>query len=354
MRRAPPIRKLGIIERGIPALSLYALGLGSLAAGLTQVAAALDVYYGYRLEVGLALLSLMAMNVVLAALAAAKASRRRGYCPPSAAFRFVHLAVAVHAAIALPSLLPALRTLLDGYILPFMFWTSISGAALALAMLNGTRRDARFAALGAVVSLAVFGCAVRYAPDIYGWDLRPLGWYAILASSIPVLAFLAVFLRRAPIFSESRLRRRALTAALFAALACATVLHMAANPADRFSANLRAALDGGASEVDFSDLTDFEWDTVEIYVPYTFVDSLSPSARESADAVSMSRLEFNRSIDFVVFLKDEEVVHFEIARRDNHEFAYFPDRPRPWALRREDAVFTVSRGESRHALTPRR
>ena len=155
-------------------------------------------------------------------------------------------------------------------------WTSLAGAAMILALLNGLRWDARFAALGAVASVATFGCAIGYAPTIYGWDLQPMGWYAILASAIPALAFLALFLRRAPAFSESHWRRRLMAAALFIALACAVALHMAANPADRFAANLNDALDSGASKIRFSDLTDFEWDTVEIYIPYTFDENLSP------------------------------------------------------------------------------
>ena len=349
-----------LIDRAIPnGLSLYALGLGLLAAGLAQFVASTDAYYGYRIDIGLALLALMFANCALAAVAIANALRRssslasllRSDRPPNMAIRFIHFAAAAHAALVLTFLLPLLQTLLDGYAVPFLSWTSLAGAAMILALLNRSRWDARFAILGAVVSLATFGCAVGFAPAIYGWDLQPMGWYAILVSSIPALAFLALFLRRAPIFSASRWRRGGMAAALFAALVCAVGLHMAANPADKFAANLNDALDGGASEIRFSDLTDFEWDTVEIYIPYTFDENLSPEARASADIVSRSHLGFNNRVDFMAFLKDEEIVYYEAVWHDKHTFDYPPhDQPYPWTLRREDAVFTVYRGVKRHTL----
>ena len=358
--RAARIYSYNLVDRIAPnGLSLYILGAGLLAAGLGQFVASTDAYYGYRLETGFALLALMLANGALAAViivnalrrSSALTSRLRSCSPPNAAFRFIHFAAAVHAALVLAFLLPLLETLLDPYALPFLSWTTLAGAALILALLNGLRWDARFALAGAVVSIAGFGCAVWYAPAIYGWDLRPMGWYAILVSAIPVLAFLVIFLRRAPVFAESRWRRRGMAAALFIALACAVALHMAANPADRFSANLNEALAGGASEIRFSDLTDFEWDTVEIYIPYTSNDTLSPAARERADVVSRSGLRFNEFIDFMVFLKDGEIVYYEAVEHDNHTFDYPPyGHPYPWTLRREDAVFTVHRGGMRHEL----
>ena len=363
--RAAWIYAYNLIDRVIPnGLSLYTLGAGLLAAAMAFVAMA------SRSPDILLTLALLLANLTSAALAAvamanalrrssALAARMRGDRPPTAAFRFFHVAVAACAALVLALLLPALQALLnsgmDGMFVVILLpltWTSLAGAAVILALLNRLRWDARFAALGAVASVATFGCAVGYAPTIYGWDLQPMGWYAILVSAIPALAFLALFLRRAPVFSASRWRRWGLAAALFAALVCAMGLHMAANPADRFAANLNEALDGGASEIRFSELTDFEWDTVEIYIPYTFDDDLSPEARESADIVSRSYLGFNSRVDFMAFLKDEDVVYYETVWHDKHTFDYpHPDdQPYPWTLRREDAVFTVNSGVKRHTL----
>ena len=90
-------------------------------------------------------------------------------------------------------------------------------------------------------------------------------------------------------------------------------------------------------------MTDFQWDAVEIYLPYTFNESLSPAAREGTDIVSRSHLGFNSAIDFVVFMKDGEAVYGEIMRRDNYKFKYMSERPHPWSVPREDAVFRVER-----------
>ena len=54
------------------------------------------------------------------------------------------------------------------------------------------------------------------------------------------------------------------------------------------------------------------------------------------------RLGFNSRIGFVEFLKDEEVVHYEVAPRDVHKFDYSPNQSYPWALRSEYALFTMS------------
>ena len=345
------------IDRADPnGLSLYTLGAGLLAAGLAQIPMA----FGYA-DVPLALALLLAGlgNTALAAVAIANALRRssalaarlRGDRPPTAAFRFFHVAVAVCAAALLPSLLPTLQAMLNGDDGPFielvllLTWTPLSGAALILALINRLRWDARFAALGAVVSAAVFGCAVGFAPTIYGWDLQPMGWYAILVSSIPALAFLALFLRRAAVFFASRWRRRGMAAALFVALACALGLQMEFNPFERFTPNLRAELDSGAPEIRFSDLTDFEWDAVEIYDPYDVEEYISPTARAGTDMISRSYFGVNGHHDFLVFLKDGEVVHYEVVWREDYSIIY-PEDPSVWSVKSEDAIFEVERRPS--------
>ena len=348
--RAAWIYAYNLIDRIVPnGLSLYTLGAGLLAAGLAQFVASTNAYYGYRIEAGLALLALMSANCALAAVAIVNALRRssalasllRSGGPPNMAIRFIHFAAAAHAALVLTFLLPLLQTLLDGYAMPFLSWTSLAGAAMILALLNRLRWDARFAVLGAAVSVAGFGCAVGFAPTIYGWDLQPMGWYAILVSAIPALAFLALFLRRAPAFSESHWRRGGLAVALFIALACALGFQMASNPNNEFGESLRSALNGRPSEMRFSDLTDFEWDTVEIYGAYTYPKQISPAAREGADIISLSHFWIYERLKFAAFLRDGEVVYYEAVWTDGYSFHFPPGSRNPAVLKPEDAVFIV-------------
>ena len=343
----------GVIPNG---LSLYLLGAGLLAAGLAQVAMA----FGYpNALLAIALLLAGLGNTALAAVATVNALRRssalaarmRGDRPPTVAFRFLHVAVAAGAAAVLTSLLPTLQALLDGDDGPFiellllLTWTPLAGAALVLALLSGLRRDARFdAVLGAVVSAAVFGCAVGFAPTIYGRDLQPMGWYAILVSFIPVLGFLAVFLRRAPVFSASRWRRGGMAAALFIALACALGFQMASNPNNEFSESLLTALASRPSEIRFSDLTGFEWDTVEIYGAYTYPKQISPAARGGADIISLSHFGVDDGLDLMVFLRDGEVVYCEAVWADGYSLRFPPGSRNPTVLKAEDAVFVVEYG----------
>ena len=349
--RAAWIFTYNLIDRLIPnGLSLYTLGAGLLAASLALA----PMVFGSPNHLLMPALMLAGLaNIAPAAVAmmnalrrsSALASRMRGDRPPIAAVRLFHVAVAAHAALVLALLLPALQTVLerDGGALIWialpLIWTPLAGAAMILALLNRLRWDARFAALGAVVSIAAFGCAVGYAPAIYGWDLRPLGWYAILVTAIPSLAFLTVFLRRAPIFSASRWRRRGLAAALFIALACALGFQMASNPNNEFSESLRTALNGRPSEIRFSDLTGFEWDAVEIYGAYTYQKQISPAAREGADIISLSHFWIYERLKFAAFLRDGEVVYYEAFWTDGYSLHFPPGSRNPIVLKPEDAVF---------------
>ena len=254
---------------------------------------------------------------------------------------FIHISVLVRSAAICVNLT---ETIEGGFFTPGVVWTSLASSTSLLAILNGLRWNARQAALGAAASVLAFGCAVWYAPAIYGRDLRPMGWYAILASAIPVLAFLALSLRRAPIFSESRWLRLGTAVALFAALAGAVWFHMADNPPDvAFSENLQAALSARPSQIRFAELTDFEWDAVELYNSYTFREKFSPLALESVDIVSRSHLGHNEVGDLAVFLKDGEVVYYEMVWDDGHAFV---SSGSPAVLTPENAVFNVEYRDS--------
>ena len=351
--RAAWIYAYNLIDRVIPnGLSLYTLGAGLLAASLALAPMAFGspnhLLMPALMLAGLASAAPAAVAMMNALRrSSALAARMRGDRPPIAAFRFFHVAVAAHAALVLALLLPALRAVLerDGGALIWialpLIWTPLAGAAMILALLNRLRRDARFAILGAVVSIAAFGCAVGYAPTIYGRDLRPLGWYAILITAIPALAFLALFLRRAPVFSESRWRRGGLAAALFIALACALGFQMASNPNNEFGESLQSALTGRPSQIKLSELTDFEWDTVEIYGAYTYQKQISPAAREGADIISLSHFWIYERLKFAAFLRDGEVVYYEAFWTDGYSFHFPPGSRNPVVLKPEDAVFIV-------------
>ena len=337
----------------IPALGLLrALGIGLLVVAQAQILLAspfsnfagsdawdftLFVFAAMFASVGASLLS-----VLLMAIAIWEMLRRP--TPPAAnegrldkEFRFIHAAVLAHAAIVLATLQASLS---GGLMPPEVFWTSLAGAPTVLAMLNGARWDARLALVGASASAATFGCAVLFAPIIYGRDLRPFGWYAILVEAIPVLAFLIVFLRRAPPFRR-RLLRYGFAGALFIALVGAVGFQMAANPGDEFGERLRAALDARPSQIRFSDLTGFEWDAAEVYGAYSGARGFSPAAREGADIISRTYIGGDISADLIVFVKDGEAVHYELVWHDGHWFRFPSALGNPVVLNSEEAVFGV-------------
>ena len=135
-----------------------------LAAGLALALTALGFLDIIPLQLTLAGFG----NTALAAVATLNALRRSSALAtrqPAGAFRFIHIAVAAHAALVLALLMPALGAPLDDdgaltlYSLP-LIWTPAAGGALILALLNGLRWDARLALAGAAASITVFGCAV--------------------------------------------------------------------------------------------------------------------------------------------------------------------------------------------------
>ncbi len=332
---------------------LRILGVGLLAAASMHaaiVAPFLNDHAGYYLAELFVIYLLILANLGNGALAAAvaiessrrplSASNKAGATLKSA--RFIHAAVAVCAAISLPTFLAAAgEAWSPSDIFATATWTSLAGAALVLALMSATIWNIRHAVLGAVVSVAVFGCAVGYAPTIYGWDLRPLGWYAILASAIPVLAFLVVFLRRASVFRQFQWLRLGMAAALFAALACAVGFHMAANPDDAFGESLQTALSARPEQIRFSELADFEWDTVEIYGSHAYRKFISPIALEGTDIISRSYFGYNEVGDLAVFIKNGAVVYYEMVWHNRHGFRFHPGAQSPAVLTPQDAVFNV-------------
>ena len=262
--------------------------------------------------------------------------------------RFVQAALFIHISVLVRSvaICANLTETMEGgfFTLPAVIWTSLASLTSLLALLSWLNWNARHAALGAAASVLVFGCAVWYAPAIYGWDLRPMGRYAILATAVPVLAFLALFLRSAPIFSKSRWLRIGTAIALFAALAYAVGAHMADNPPDvAFSDRLQAALSARTNPIRFSELTDFEWDALEMYNSYTQRYVFSALALEGTDVVSRSYLGHNEVGDLTVFIKDGEVVYYEMVWDDGHAFV---SSGSPVVLTPEDAVFNVEYRDS--------
>ena len=257
---------------------------------------------------------------------------------------FIHVSVLIHSVAVSVNLLAIME---GGIYTPLTVWPSLASAALVLAFLNGLKWSAVHAAMGAAASAVAFGCAVWYAPDIYGWDLQPLGRYAILTSAIPVLAFLALFLRRAPVFSKSRWLPLGAAIALFAALAYAVGLHMAANPPmTSFSESLRTALSARPNQIKLSELTDFEWDTVELYNSYTMPDDFSAIAREGTDIVSRIPLGYNEVGDLAVFIKDGEVVYYEMVWQNENKHTFLFPGGSPVVLTPQDAVFNVEYRDS--------
>ena len=238
----------------------------------------------------------------------------------SSAFRVVHVAVAALAVVLVVFLgdlfIQGTRYGMDIFAPTFvtLVWTVLAGALVALSFIDRRRKNMIFTLVGAASSTFVFAGAVASAPSLYGWDLRPMGWYALLATSVPLLMFAGILLRDMPFsYRLPDYLRHGLIAGAFLALAAGMALQMKVSAsASGFGRELGAFLDTGKTEVHFSEITDFEWDLVEIYGPYTSDRALSEAAREGVDALTVSQLRWNDDFTLVVFIDEDRVVYYEI------------------------------------------
>ena len=198
-----------------------------------------------------------------------------------------------------------------------LVWTVLAGALVALSFIDRRRKNMTLTLIGAASSAFVFVGAVACAPSLYGRDLRPFGWYALLATSVPLLMFAGILLRDAPLSSRLPYFRHGLIAGAFLALAAGMALQMKVGAsANGFGRELGASLDTGEAEIHFSEITDFEWDLVEIYGPYTSKGMISEAAREGVDVITLSQVvRMNENFSLVVFMDEDRVVYYEIVPR---------------------------------------
>ncbi len=316
---------------------LVVLGIGLVATSVVSLQLASSVSVPMIL---LPLLSVVNIALSVTAIAASVVRSDTGSDRLSvAALCFVHLAVAVHAVLITISFeaVARLSWIFTGGVVS-LIWTELAAALLAIVFLNRDRRKLviPFALLGALSAAVVFASALAHAPSLYGRDLRPLGWYALLATSIPLLLFLSMFLRYVPIFSTGRYLRPVLVVGLFLILTFSTALYIITAPSDNIGRKLEATLDGRASTFHLSEITDFEWDSVEIYGPYTSPDRLSRLALDSIDIMTLSLFGITGTFDFLLFINNGKVVRYETVP---YGVARFPYSPSVWKY--EEANFTV-------------
>ena len=318
---------------------LVVLGIELLATSVVslQVASSTD-------DLTVLLPLLYGVNIALSATvitASVNRSTPRSDGLSVAAFRFLHLAVAAHAILVTLSLEAVARQAwISTAGVVSLAWTELAATLLVIVFLNRRTLDAPFALIGAISATVVFASALAYAPSFYGWDLRPLGWYALLTTSVPFLLFLSMFLRYVPVFSTGRYLRPILAVGLFLILAFGTALQITTGSPGEFGRKLGATLDGGASTFHLSEITDFEWDSVEIYGPYTTPDRLSQPARDSIDIMTLSLFGVNDTFNLVLFISNGKAAYYEVVPSGAARFPYSPSvNPTIWKY--EEANLTV-------------
>ena len=336
-------------------LSLFVLGAGFLCAVASRLALSrLDEIYtlmGYWTGAACVVLSC----AVIASLAL---SPPKADAAPSRAFRFVHFAVAVHVAVAVLSLQwEAIKLGWFAELSSMAIWTEIAAGLTLLAFLNRRRPLSPFATAGAAASAFAFMGMLAQAPAVYaipvpyglGWRLSASGWYAALAVSIPLLAFSVIFLRRSPRLGGFARYPRAAAAVVLAGVVCAgAVQTFSAQPRRELSREMSAAISDGGDEILLSELTDFEWDALEIH---TGISLNNRPALGYGGINLLDRLTHGGEEEsgMFLFVKDGKPVYSEAlpSKVAYVEYLYNvrdsprPDFINPIVLKREDAAFAL-------------
>ena len=337
------------------AFALVVLGIGLLTSVAARFALwhADDIYLFLGYGAG-------AMNIALACAAMWACMIERESNPQTdgaagGAFRFVHVAAIIHVAVAVLSLQSeAAKVGWFAELVTTLIWAETAAALALLAVLNRRRRLSRFAVSGAAASALAFAGVWLHAPAMYavpipdglGWRVSGPGWIAAFMVSIPMLAFLAIFLRRARTLGWlSRLPRTA-AVAIFATLICAGAVQTISAPRYDLSRGMSAALSKGGGEIRLSELTDFEWDAVEIYASPSD-KNLTPTGRGGVNLLDLLMHGAGEESGMFVFAKDGKPVYREalsseiayIEYRYNLSDSLRPDFVNPIILKREDAVF---------------
>ena len=339
------------------AFALFVLGIGLLASVAARFALwrADDIYLFLGYCAG-------AMNVALAcaaigACAIERESSRQADGAAAGAFRFVHIAAMIHVAVAVLSLQSeAAKVGWFAELATTLIWAETAAALSLLAVLNRGRRSSLFAVAGAAASAFAFAGVWLHAPTMYavpvpdglGWRLSGLGWIAAFIVSIPALAFLAIFLRRARTLGRLSRLPRITAAAVFAALVCAGAVQTISAPRYELSRGMSAALSAGEGEIRLSELTDFEWDAVEIYASPSD-KSLTPVGRGGVNLLDRLMYGAGEESGMFVFAKGGKAVYREalaseiayIEYRYNLSDSSRPEFVNPIILKRADAAFAL-------------
>ena len=138
--------------------------------------------------------------------------------------------------------------------------------------------------------------------------------------------------------TKTNSQRALLTILIIAASAAALLLSGCGN--SHFGRDLAAALSADPDTISFAAIAQFQWDSVEIYGPYTPADQLSPAAFDGSSARSQRMLAISDSHHLIVLIKDDRAVYHELLSRGIADFRIDAGRV---SLPRAEAQFAVSR-----------
>ena len=108
---------------------------------------------------------------------------------------------------------------------------------------------------------------------------------------------------------------------------------------NRFGTDLETALSTSPATVSFAAIAPYQWDSVEIYGPYTPSDWLSTAVFYGSSTRSRRMLAMGDSHHLVVFIQNDRAVYHELLSRNIADFRLDAGRV---SLRRSEANFAVS------------
>lgn len=115
------------------------------------------------------------------------------------ALYFIHIVIVTHTAAVVVTLSIASETPENRTVFQLFVWIELAGALLVLAALNWRKTDHKLAVSGAVASALAFAVSCYHTLPFYGREMPAGGEFAVAATAVPLLLFLAILWRRRPL-----------------------------------------------------------------------------------------------------------------------------------------------------------
>ena len=141
---------------------------------------------------------------------------------------------------------------------------------------------------------------------------------------------------------KTRIKNKAIIFLLLCFVSCSNSSQIE-NDIDLINKVFTAVKEHNTGNISFSNLTNFDWDNVCIFSPYTPVDSINSALGFNWELSDKTNLQHDDVICLIVFMKGKDVVKYLLYPRSKGDFSALNER----CYSREKAVYKVEERDNK-------